>query len=82
MADNLQGLTFTDQSNGDQAKNTKEIREDFCRCSYHSKTQPKKTAGNFPNFFEEIFSPDIFMSMFHPVKTEMRDKNEIKATLP
>ena len=29
------------------------------------KTQPgQKTAGNFPNFFEGIYSPDIWVSRF------------------
>ena len=29
------------------------------------KTQPgQKTAGNFPNFFEGIYSPDVWISTF------------------
>ena len=37
----------------------------FLNFTYLHKTQPgQKTAGNFPDFFEGIYSPDVWVSRF------------------
>ena len=37
----------------------------FLNFTYLHKMQPgRKTAGNFPNFFEAIYSPDVWVSRF------------------
>ena len=37
----------------------------FLNFTYLHKTQPgQKTTGNFPNFFERIYSPDVWVSRF------------------
>ena len=53
MAGNLQILIFTDQSDGESARKTEEMCENFLNFTYLHKTQPEqKTAGNFPNFLK------------------------------
>ena len=52
MAGNLQSLTFTDQSDSEEAKKAKEVSENFLNFTYHHKTLPgQETSKHFSNCF-------------------------------
>ncbi len=54
----------TNQTANKQRRQKKPVKI-FLNFTYLHKTQPgQKTAGNVPNFFEEIYSPDVWVSMF------------------
>ena len=54
--------TLTDS---EQAKKTKETCENFLMFTCFHKTQPgQRNAENSPNFFEEIYSADVWVSRF------------------
>ena len=55
MAERLQSLTFTNQSDGEKAKMTKGTCEDFLKFTIPHKTRPKrKTNRNFPNLAKKF----------------------------
>ena len=54
----------TNQTANKQRRQKKRVKI-FLNFTCLHKTQPvQKTTGNFPNFFEEIYSPDLWLSRF------------------
>ena len=57
-------LSRTNQTTNKRRRQKKRVKI-FRNFTYLHKTQPgQKTAGNFPNFFEDICSPDVWVSRF------------------